>query len=51
MYTDGAREIAEGRHDLLQRFVESLEEETGAGLALTAEPPVQSDKNTSSPRI
>ncbi|MDE4907407.1 HD domain-containing protein [Methanogenium marinum] len=50
MYTDGAREIAEGRHDLLQRFVESLEDEIGSGdLTSPAEPPVQSG-NTSSHR-
>ncbi|WP_062398434.1 HD domain-containing protein [Methanogenium cariaci] len=31
MYTDTAQEIAEQRHALLQRFVESLEDETATG--------------------
>ena len=31
MYTDGAKEIAEGRHALLQRFLDRPEEETEGG--------------------
>ena len=31
MYTDSAREIAEGRHALLQRFVDRPEDETEGG--------------------
>jgi len=50
MYTDGAAEIAERRHDLLQRFADALEEETGSGLTSPAEPLVHSGRNTSSPR-
>ncbi|KAF1073777.1 hypothetical protein MKMG_02076 [Methanogenium sp. MK-MG] len=34
MYTDGAGEIAEQRHALLQRFVESLEDETALTIEL-----------------
>ncbi|HDS63518.1 MAG TPA: HD domain-containing protein [Methanofollis liminatans] len=46
--TPAAAAIAERRHALLQRFADALEEETG--LTSPAGPPVQSSRNTSSPR-
>ena len=50
MYTEGAREIAGRRHALLQEFVDCLEDEIGAGRTSSAEPPMQSGRNTSFPR-
>ncbi|MDD3111910.1 MAG: HD domain-containing protein, partial [Methanofollis liminatans] len=46
--TGAAAAIADRRHALLQGFADALEEETG--LTPPTEPPVQSSRNTSSPR-
>jgi uncharacterized protein len=49
MYTDAAAVIAEKRHVLLEQFVNALENEIGSGPTSSAEPLVQSGKDTRSP--